>query len=42
MSEMPGAVYATADNARRLRLDGDWRVGGPAAPEFKFEVFKAS
>ncbi|MBL8473713.1 MAG: hypothetical protein JNM98_18125 [Rhodocyclaceae bacterium] len=25
---------------RKLRLDGTWRVGGPAAPEFRFKVIK--
>jgi len=41
MSEIPGAVYAAAEHVRRLRLNGDWRVGGPAAPEFTFKVIKA-
>lgn len=41
MTEVPGAVYATGE-ARRIRLDGAWRIGGPAAPEFKLDVFKVS
>ena len=26
---------------RRLRLDGEWRIGGPAAPDFSFVVTKS-
>lgn len=36
-----GAEYASGD-VRRLRLDGAWRIGGPAAPEFRMEVFKVA
>jgi len=39
--DIPGAVYEPGP-ARHLRLDGAWRVGGPAAPEFKLEVFRVS
>jgi hypothetical protein len=36
------ASGASNDGARRLRIDGAWRIGSPAAPEFKIEVFKVA
>lgn len=39
-ADIPGDVEYASGEVRRLRLDGAWRVGGPAAPEFKLEVFK--
>lgn len=40
--DTPGGVEYASGDVRCLRLDGAWRIGGPAAPEFKFEVFKVA
>ena len=37
--EIPGAVYEAAP-VRRLQLNGGWRLGAPAAPDFTLTVIK--
>ncbi|HEJ4320070.1 TPA: hypothetical protein SL531_001357 [Pseudomonas aeruginosa] len=39
-ADIPGEEQYVSGTVRRLRLDGGWQIGSPAAPEFTFEAFK--
>lgn len=40
--DLPGGEAYARSPGRRLHLDGGWRVGGPAAPEFTLNIIKES